>query len=323
MHRRVFLSALGLGGLVAPRGAIAQQPATARIGLLSNSNPADGGALVAAFRQGLAGLGWVEGRNLTIELRWAESDLSRHPRLVAELLASKVDAIVVAGTSAARAAQQATSTLPIVAAVLGDPDVAGLVASLSRPGANMTGLAWQSGDLVTKQIQLLQDAIPRLSRIAALWHTATPNFRLAAEAAARTLGLKLQAFEVRGPADIPGAFAAAQRGRAEALIVLPSPMFYGERRRLAELAARHKVPAAYEVKAYVDAGGLLSYGPSFPEMYRRSASYVDRILKGARPGDLPMEQPTKFELAINRGAAKALALTLPPALLLRADHTLD
>jgi putative ABC transport system substrate-binding protein len=320
----MFMATVGLGGLVAPLVVGAQQPrAVARVGFLNNSNPVDGRALTEAFRQGLAELGWVEGRNLAIEFRWAESDLARHPRLVGELIAAKVDAILVAGTSAARAAQQVTRTVPIVAAVLGDPDAQGIVTSLARPGGNLTGLAWQSSDLVTKQIQILKEAVPGLSRIVAMWHTANPSVRQVAEAAARALGLRLTATEIQGPADIPGAFAAAQRARMEAVIVLPSPMFYGQRRRLAELAARHRLPAAYEVKAYVDEGGLVSYGPSFPEMYRRAASYIDRILKGARPGDLPMEQPTKFELAINLKAAKALGLTIPPALLLRSDHTIE
>jgi putative tryptophan/tyrosine transport system substrate-binding protein len=324
MHRRAFIAAIGLVGLVAPRPVRGQRAsAGARVGFLNNSNPTDGGALVDAFRQGMAELGWVEGRNLVIDIRWAESDLSRHPRLVGDLIASRADVIVVAGSSASRAAVQATRTVPIVAAVLGDPDTQGIVTSLARPGGNITGLAWQSSDLVTKQIQILQDAIPRLVRLVALWHTANVSVRRAAETAARALGLQLIVVEVRGPGDIGPAFASAQRERAEAVIVLPSPMFYGERRRLADLAGRHRLPAVYEVKAYVDDGGLVSYGPSFPEMYRRAASHVDRILKGARPGDLPMEQPTKFELAINVKAARALGLSLPPALLLRADHTIE
>jgi len=309
--------------LLAPLGARAQEKATARVGFISNSNPADGRALVDAFLGGLAELGWVEGRNLAVEYRWAESDLSRHPRLVAELISAKIDVLVVAGTSATRAAQQASRTLPIVATVIGDPDTGGVVTSLARPGGNVTGLAWQAIDLVTKQIQLLREAIPRLSRWVAMSHTATPAVRPAAEGAARALGLKLRVLEIQGPADIPGAFAAAQREKAEALIVLPSPMFYGQRRQLAELAARYRLPAMYEVKAYVDDGGLMSYGPSFRDMYRRAASYVDRILKGARPGDLPMELPTKFELAINLKAGKALGLVIPPALMLRADHTIE
>jgi len=323
MDRRRFLLTSLAGVVAAPLAAEGQFAASARIGLLNNSSASDGRALVDAFRQGMAELGWVDGRNLTIDIRWAESDLSRQPRLVGELIAARSDVIVVAGTSASRAALQATRIVPIVVAAVGDPDTQGLVATLARPGGNITGLAWQASDLVTKQIQILQEAIPGPDRLAALWHPASVPVRPAAEAAARTLGIKLNVLEIRGPADIPGAFAAAQRGRAEALIVLPSPMFYGQRRRLAELAGHHRLPAVYEVKAYVDDGGFMSYGPSFPEMYRRAASYVDRILKGARPGDLPMEQPTKFELVINLKTAKALGLTIPPSLLARADQVVD
>lgn len=213
--------------------------------------------------------------------------------------------------------------MPIVATVLGDPVEHGLVASLARPGANLTGLAWQSSDLVTKQIQILQETVPRLSRLAAMWHSAKPAVRSAAELAARTLELKLQTIEISSPESIPGAFETARRARTEALIVLPSPMFYGQRKRLAELATRHRLPTSYEVKAYVDDGGLLSYGPSFPEMYRRAATYVDRILKGAAPGELPMEQPSKFEFALNLKAAKALKLSIPPSLRQRADHLVE
>jgi putative ABC transport system substrate-binding protein len=298
MERRAFLSGTTVGLLAAPRAAGTQPVGKVhRIGFIGNSNPAEGTTLVDAFRQGLGELSWVEGRNVAIEYRWAEGDLGRSPQLVAELVALKVDVILLAGTVAARAALQATRTIPIVTSIVGDPVAGGLVKSLAKPGGNLTGLAWQATDLVTKQLQLLQEAVPLATRVAALGHSANPMGRTAAEAAARSLGVKLDVIEIGLPADIPGAFEAAKRRRPGALIVLPSPMFYGERRRLAELAARHRLPAIYEVKAYVDAGGLASYGPSFPEMYRRAATYVDKILKGAKPDDLPMEQPTKFELA--------------------------
>jgi len=323
MHRRAFVAVAALSPLWARDSGAQTAPRSARVGLINNATPRDGAALVDAFRQGMSDAGWVEGRNLAIEYRWAESDLSRHPRLVGELLGARVDVIVLAGTAAARAARQATSTVPIVVTAVGDPVELGLVASLARPGANLTGLAWQSSDLATKQIQILHETVPRLSRLAAMWHSANPAIRETAQSAARALDLKLQAIEVPSPGSIPGAFDAARRGRAEALIVLPSPMFYAQRKQLAELAARHRLPATYEVKAYVDDGGLLSYGPSFPEMYRRAASYVDRILKGATPGDLPMEQPSKFELALNLKTARALKLTIPPTLHLRADHLVE
>jgi putative tryptophan/tyrosine transport system substrate-binding protein len=324
MNRRVFIAAVGFGGLVAP-ARVAAQPAgrTARIGHIINSNPAESRALSDALRQGLGELGWVAGRNLNIEYRWAEGDLGRLPRLVAEMVGLKVEVIVLAGTAAARAAIEGARTTPIVVTAVGDPVAAGLVTSLSRPGGNLTGLAWQASDLVTKQLQLLLEAVPRAGRIAALGHSANPTMRVAVESAARSLGVTIDVFDVGAPADIPGAFEAAKRKRPGALIVLPSPMFYAERRRLAALAARDRLPAIYEVKAYVDAGGMASYGPSFPEMYRRSATYVDKILNGVKPGDLPMEQPTKFELAINFKTAKALGLTIPPLLLQRVDHLVE
>jgi putative tryptophan/tyrosine transport system substrate-binding protein len=195
--------------------------------------------------------------------------------------------------------------------------------SLARPGGNLTGLAWQSGELVTKQLQLLREALPRVTRMVALRHAVSTPSRAVLQGAAQSLGVKLDVIDVGVPADIPGAFGAARRARAEALIVVPSPLFYSERRRLTELAALHRLPAIYEVKAFVDEGGLASYGPSFPEMFRRAATYVDKILKGANPGDLPIEQPTMFELVINLKTAKSLGLTIPPSLLARADHVIE
>ena len=324
MPRRAFMAVIAGSLLAAPLAAEAQPAGKVyRIGFMSNSTRPAGTGLVDAFRRGLADLGWVEGKSISIEYRWAEGDMGRHPRLVAELVASKAEVIVLAGTAAARAALQATRTIPIVAAIVGDPVASGLVRSLARPGGNLTGIAWQAGDLVTKQLQLLQEMAPTVTRFAALGHSAVPTARTSVATAARLLGLKLEVFEIGVPADVPTAFKAMERGRAEALIVLPSPMFYSERRRLAQLAARHRLPAIYEVKAYVDEGGLASYGPSFPEMYRRAATYVDRILKGEMPGELPMEQPTKFDFVINLKTAKALGLAIPPSLLQRADQVIE
>ena len=324
MDRRAFIGSL-VGGLVAaPLAAEAQAVGKVyRIGFISNSTRPAGTVLVEAFRRGLADLGWVEGRNISIEYRWAEGDMGRHPRLAAELVALKAEVIVLAGTAAARAALQATQTIPIVATIVGDPVAAGLVKSLAKPGGNFTGIAWQSSDLVTKQLQLLQEMAPTATRFAALGHSAAPTARTAAETTARLLGVKLEVFEIGVPADVPTAFKAIERGRAEALIVLPSPMFYSERRRVAQLAARHRLPSIYEVREYVDEGGLASYGPDFPEMYRRAATYVDRILKGAMAGQLPMEQPTKFAFVLNLKTAKALGLTIPPSLLQRADQVIE
>jgi putative ABC transport system substrate-binding protein len=323
MHRRAFVTAAALCVLRARRSGAQPAERLARVGILINSNPQDGSTLVAAFRQGMAEAGWAEGRNLILEYRWAEGDLSRHPRLVAELLAARVDVVVLAGTSAARAAREATTTVPIVVTVLGDAVDHGLVASLARPGANLTGLAWQSSDLVTKQIQILRETVPKLSRLAAMWHSANPAVLKAAELATRAFGITLRPIAISSPGGIAGAFDLARRERADALIVLPSPMFYAHRRQLAELALRHRLPASYEVRAYVDDGGLLFYGPSFPDMYGRAASYVDRILKGATPGDVPMEQPSKFELALNLRAARAIKLAIPPAIQQRADYLVE
>jgi putative ABC transport system substrate-binding protein len=324
MDRRRFLLTGLAGAVVAPLGAGAQQAGKVwRIGFVSNSSPVSGEALAGAFRQGLTDLGWVDGQNVAIEYRWAEGDLGRHSRLTAELVAQKVDVLVLAGTVAARAALQATRTIPIVEAAVGDPVESGLAVSLARPGGNLTGLAWQSGELVTKQLQLLREALPRATRMVALRHAVSTPSRTVLQGAAQSLGVKLDVIDVGVPADLPRAFGSARRARAEALIVVPSPLFYSERRRLTELATLHRLPAIYEVKAFVDEGGLASYGPSFPEMFRRAATYVDKILKGANPGGLPMEQPTKFELVINLKTAKALGLTIPPSLLARADQVIE
>jgi putative ABC transport system substrate-binding protein len=311
----------------APPAAEAQPAAppgkVPRIGLISNANPTSGAPFADTFRRGLADLGWIERQTIQIEYRWAEGDLGRHARLTAELAALKVDVMVVAGTAAARAAMQATRTIPIVVALVGDPVAGGLVRSLARPGGNLTGLAWQTSDLVTKQLQLLQETVPRATQVAVIGHAANPAARSAVEPAARSLGVQVHMTDIGTPADIAGVFEAIERRRAEVLLVLPSPMFLAERRRLAELAARHRLPAVYETRDFVDAGGLMSYGPSFPDMWRRAATYVDKILKGAKPGDLPMEQPTKFEFVINLKTAKALGLTIPPPVLARADHLIQ
>ena len=324
MDRRRFLLTSLAGALTAPLAAGAQQAGKVyRVGFIGNGSPRSNDSLRGAFLEGLRELAWVEGKNLSMVDRWAEGDLARHPRLAAELAALDVEVIVLAGTAAARAAMGATRTIPIVVTVVGDPVTAGLVRSLAKPGGNLTGLAWQASDLVTKQLQLLREMVPSAARLAALSHAANPTTRVAVEAAARSLGAKLDVLDVGGPADIAGAFEAAQRSRAGALLVLPSPMFFATRRQLAELATRHRLPAVYEVKEYVDEGGLVSYGPSFSEMYRRAATYVDKILKGATPGDLPMEQPARFEMALNLKTAKALGLTIPPSLLARADQVIE
>jgi putative ABC transport system substrate-binding protein len=326
MNRRRFLQTLSASLLAAPVASEAQTSGkVALIGYLGNSTPTAGLELLEALRQGLRELGWTENQTITIESRWADGKVERLPAIAAELVRLKSNVIVVSGTSAARAAQQATKTIPIVvAAVLVDPVRTGLVASLARPGGNITGLASQYEDIVTKQVQLLTEAVPGLVRLSILRHASSlATERAAAAAAAATLGLKPQPLEVRNVAEFDGAFQAARDGRAQAIHVLPSPFLYAHRGLLIELAARYRLPAMYELGEYVREGGLMSYGVSLPEMFRRAASYIDRILKGAKPGDLPIERPARFELAINLKTAKALGLSIPPPLVSRADEVIQ
>ena len=329
MDRREFLGTLAGGLLTAPLAAKAQQAAKIpRIGWLAN-NPAGSPHLLEAFLQGLRDLGYVEGRNVVIEYRDAEGKLERLPALAAELVALKVDVIVAAGPPAALAAKQATRTLPIVFASSGDPVTSGLVTSLARPGGNVTGLSAVAPELVGKCLEQLKQAVPGVSRVAVLWQPGglgerTDKYILKeAEVAARALGVRLQFVEARGPADFDRAFSDMTRARAGALTVLSTPMFVSERRRLVDLAAKNRLPAVYPWREFVDAGGLMSYGPNLADMFRRAATYVDKILKGAKPADLPVEQPTKFELVINLKTAKALGLTIPASVLARADEVIQ
>jgi putative ABC transport system substrate-binding protein len=282
-----------------------------------------------AFLQGLRDLGYVEGRNVVIEYRFAEGKLERYPALAAELVALKVDVIVAPITPAALAAKQATKTIPIVFVAVGDPITDGLVTSLARPGGNVTGLSLLFPELVGKCLEELKQAVPGVSRVAVLWQPGAVGERTekdmlkGAEVAARALGVRLQFVEARGPADLDRAFSDITKARAGALTVLPGNMFFSERRRLVDLAAKNRLPAVYPLREFVDAGGLMSYGASNADMFRRAATYVDKILKGAKPADLPVEQPTKFELVINLKAAKVLGLTIPQSLLGRADEVVQ
>jgi len=317
------------GGLFSPLTVEAQQAAKVpRIGYVS-TNLAANPHLSEAFRQGLRDLGYVEGKNVVIEWRSAEGKLDRFPALAAELVALKVDVIVAANTRAALAAKQATRTIPIVFAGVFDPLTSDLVASLARPGGNVTGLSTTGAQLVGKDLDLLKQAVPGVKRVAALWHhdygkQTQRDILTEADVAARALGVRLQFVEARGgPENFDRAFSQVTRARAEALTVLTSVLFMSERRRLVDLAARNRLPAVYPVRDFVDDGGLMSYGPHWADIYRRAARYVDKILKGARPADLPVEQPTRFELVINLKAAKALGLTIPPSLLARADEVIE
>jgi len=327
--RLAFSITLLLGGLFSPFAADAQQAAkVARIGYLS-LNLARNPHQHEAFRQGLRDLGYVEGRNLVIEYRDAEGKPERLPALAAELVALKVDVILAPATPQALAAKQATKTIPIVFASAADPVTSGLVTSLARPGGNVTGLSNFAPELVGKRLEQLKQAVPEVSRVAVLWQPGAIGERTekallkGADVAARALGVRLQVVEARGPADIDRAFSDMTRARAGALTVLPSSMLSNERRRLVDLAAKNGLPAVYPWREGVDAGGLMSYGPNAADMFRRAATYVDKILKGAKPGDLPVEQPTKFELVINLKTAKALGLTIPQSILGRADHVVE
>ena len=326
MDRRAFLGVAAAGGLITtPALARAQQAGKVyRIGFLSLQSGLT--STTEAFHQGLRELGYVEGRNLIIEYRWATHKEERLPELAAELVRLKVEVIVTHATPPIEAAKRATSTIPIVMATAADPVGSGLVASLARPGGNVTGLTALSTDLAGKRLQLARELVPKAARVAVLAHPGTSATRLFLEqmrAAAQQMGVQLIVQEVKESGDLPGAFTAMQRERAQALIVQVTPFSADNAKRIIELAAQHRLPAMYDVRSFVDAGGFVSYGPSLPEMFRRAAFYVDRILKGAKPADLPVEQPTKFELVINLKTAKALGLTIPPSLLGRADEVIQ
>jgi putative tryptophan/tyrosine transport system substrate-binding protein len=324
--RRAFIATLAGGLVAAPLAAEAQQAAKiARIGYLAVNLAASPHTREAGLRD----LGYVEGRNVVIESRDAEGKFERLPALAAELVALKVDVIVTGSTPAAVAAKQATKTIPIVFAAAADPVASGLVTSLARPGGNVTGLSALAPELVGKCLELLTQAVPGVSRVAVLWQPGGHGERTEkdmlkeAEVAARALGVRVQFLEARGPADIDRAFSDMTRARAGALTVWTTAMFVIERRRLVDLAVKNRLPTVFPWREGVDAGGLMSYGANFADLYRRAATYVDKILKGAKPADLPVEQPTKFELVINLKTAKALGLTIPQSLLGRADEIIQ
>jgi putative tryptophan/tyrosine transport system substrate-binding protein len=281
-------------------------------------------AYAAALRRGLTELGWVEGQNLFIEERHAEGRPERYPELIADLIRLKVDVLVAGGgTAGARAAQRATETIPIVMPVMGDPVAARLVSSLARPGGNITGLSMLNTELSAKRVELLREVLPSVARVAVLRDPATPSADVdATQAAARSLGLRPQILSASRPEEFPGAFQAVTKSGAEALLVLASGFFNTQRRRLVDLAAQHRLVVVWEHRDFAEAGGLMSYGPNLVDMNRRAAKYIDKILKGAKPADLPVEQPTVFELVINQKTARALGLAIPPAVLARADQVI-
>jgi putative tryptophan/tyrosine transport system substrate-binding protein len=325
--RRAFICILAGGVLAAPRAAEAQQAGKVyRIGLLDFSTPDPARqAWWTAFRQQMRELGYVEGQNVSFEPRWAQGDLDRVPKLAADLVGLKVDVIVTGGQVAAIAAKRATSTIPIVMGSGSDPVAVGLVTSLRQPGANVTGLTSINSELAAKRLEILRDVAPRAARIAILWDEGDAGSRLnvdETEAAAKTAGLAIHRVAVGSAAGLEAAFATVVRGRAGALIIVSTARLFSYRKRIAELAVKHRLPTVAGLREYVEAGCLASYGTDYPDLFRRAAVYVDKILKGAKPGDLPVEQPTKFELVINLKTATALGLTIPQSLLLRTDQVI-
>ena len=324
--RRTFLVTVTGGFLLTGLDAAAQQAGKVyRVGFLWDT-PAVWPHALEAFRQGLRDLGWVEGQNIVIEYRWTDGRFDRLPGLVEELVRLKVDLIVAPTSIYTAAAKQATSTIPIVFASHADPIGSGHVTSLARPGTNATGLTIVMSETMAKGLELLKGTVPGLTRVAVIWDPATPSHRpglKAVEDMGRALGLRVQGFPVRGAADFDNAFSAIVQERAGAVLVLSTPLFMGGAKRLAELALTHKLPTMFGPREHVEAGGLLSYSPDRADLYRRAAAYVDKILKGANPADLPVQQATKFELVINRKTAKALGLTIPPSMLARADQIIE
>ncbi len=325
MRRREFITLVG-GAAAWPLAARAQQPAKVpTIGFLGAGTPLVWGQWVAAFVQRLRELGWIEGRNVAIEYRWAEGRDERFAEIAAEFVRLKVDVIVTSGTPTVVAAKQATSVIPIVFATAGDPVGTGLVASLARPGGNVTGLSVQITDLAGKRLELLREVVPGLRRLAIMGNVGNPATVLEmaeARAAAQTLGLEVATFEIRRAEDIAPAFEAL-KGRAEALYIPSDPLTNSNRVRINTLALGAQMPTLYSVGENVKAGGLMSYGPNRPDLYRRAADYVDKILRGAKPGELPVEQPIKFDLIINLTTAKTLGLTIPESFLLRAHEVIE
>ena len=328
MDRRTFLAGTGTVLLTTPLAAEAQQAGKVyRIGLIDLSAPDPARqAWWNAFRQGMRELGYVEGQNVSFEPRWGQSDADRLPKLAAELVGLKVDLIVAGGTSAAIAAKRATSIIPIVTASGSDPVAVGLVASLRQPGGNITGMTAINSELAGKRLEFLRIVAPRVSRIAILWDETDAGSRLNAdgtEAAAKTAGLTVHRVSVSTAAGLEAAFATMVRGRAGGLIVVGTARLFSYRKRIGELAVKQRLPTVHGTREYVEAEGLLSYGTDYPDLFRRAATFVDKILKGAKPADLPMEQPMKFELVINLKTAKALGLTIPQSLLGRADEVIQ
>jgi putative ABC transport system substrate-binding protein len=328
LSRRAFVSAVGLGALGAPRVARAQAHKIARLGVLSPFARSDGPApSFRFFHDRLRDLGYVDGQNIVFEYRWAEGQYDRLSAIAAELVQSKVDVVLTAwSTPAAMAAKRATTTIPIVFIGVGDAVGVGLVDGLARPGGNITGSTFQSEETVGKLLQLLKEVVPKLTRLATVSNPTNPVYEpvlKGVDAMARTLGLQVLRLGVTGPSDVEAAFDAARREHVDGLVVLRDFVLISQRDRIVALAAKNRLPVMYGMREFVAAGGLMSFEPSLPELHRRAADLVDKILKGARPAELPVEQSSRFELAINLKTARALGLTIPPLVRLRADQVIE
>jgi putative ABC transport system substrate-binding protein len=327
LRPHLLVAVLALALLAAPLAVEAQQAGKLRrIGFLSISPRDQAGHLLRSLEEGLRELGYVQARDVAFDTRFADGKPERLPGLVAELVRLNVDLIVAYGATAARAAKNATATIPIVMLVHPDPVSAGLVASLAHPGGNVTGLARLSQELSAKRLALLKEAVPTSSRAAALWYAGSRDAERSVqetEAAAHGLGVSVRPFPIRAPGELDSAFVAIAEWRADTLIVVPSSVLWDNRTTIVKLAEKHRLSAIFPEQEFVEAGGLIAYGASLRDQFRRASTYVDKILKGTKPADLPVEQPTKFELIINLKTAKALGLTLPPSLLLRADEVIQ
>ena len=326
MRRREFVAILGSAAVLPLASRAQQSTKMAHVGWLSPGSQASDRSFTASFRDGLRELGWIEGQNIAIESRWAEGKFERLPDLAMELVRLKVDVIVANVTQASLAAKRATATIPIVMVGVGDPLGSGLVDSLARPSGNVTGPSSMLAEASAKQLALLKETVPSASPVAVLWNPANPVWQASAlkqtEAAGQAMGLRLQLVEARGPDELDAAFAAMTRDHARALFVPADIIFVRHAQQMADLAATHRLPAMYGFREHVEAGGLMSYAASFPVMFKRAAAFVDKLLKGAKPAELPVEQPTKFELVINLKTAKALGIAIPQSVLQRAEEVI-
>jgi putative ABC transport system substrate-binding protein len=325
MRRREFITILSGATATWPFAARAE-PKIPRVGYMGNSTQALEANLIGAFRDGLRELGYDEGRNILIEYRWADGNYAQFPTLVAELIAAKVDVIVTAGTPAALAVKKATTTVPLVMVAVGDPVSTGLVPSLARPGGNLTGLSSIAPDLEGKRLELLREVVPTLSHVAVFFNLLNPFHVVSmrnAHTAAEAMGLKLQQHDIRKSEDLDDAFATIRKERPDGLLILADRVFLHNRQRMMDFTEEQRLPNVNAYTELVEAGGLMSYGPSYEDMHKRAAIYVNKIIKGAKPADLPIEQPSKFTFVINLKAAKILGVTIPPSLLTLADKVLE